>query len=109
MGLPVPLDKALSVPIIYLLHENMCNGRIQEPAMTTNITLRVKTRLLREAKVLAAREGTSVSGLLADLLEERIRQAKGYDARKKRALLILKQGRKLRWTPPRSRDELHER
>ena len=75
----------------------------------TNITLRVDAELLRQAKVLAAEEGTSVSRLLAERLEELIRQRKAYDAAKRRALTRLKTGYALSWTPPRSRQELHER
>ena len=74
-----------------------------------NITLRVDADLLRQAKVLAAEEGTSVSRLLAERLEELIRQRKAYDAAKRRALARLKTGYPLSWTPPRSRQELHER
>ncbi len=77
--------------------------------MKTNITLKVEQRLVREAKVLAARKGTSVSRLLADQLDELIRRDKAYDVAKRRALARLRKGRDLQWSPPASRQDLHER
>jgi len=74
-----------------------------------NVTLTINTDLLRDARVLAAEQGTSVSGLLRDRLEELVRRHKAYDAARRRALSRLRTGYDLQWTPPRSRDELHER
>jgi hypothetical protein len=51
----------------------------------------------------------SVSGLLAAKLDEVVRERKGYDRSRRRALARLRRGFDLDWTPPRSRDELHER
>ena len=59
--------------------------------------------------MLAAREGTSVSQLLADRLEELIRQGKAYESARRRALSRLRKGYDLGWSKPASRDELHER
>ena len=77
--------------------------------MKTKITLKIETELLREARVLAAEEGTSISALLATLLEQALRERKGYHQARKSALARLRKGFNLRWTPPSSRDELHER
>jgi len=77
--------------------------------MKTNITLKLDSDLLREIRVLAAEEGTSISALLAARLEEIVRERKTYDRARRRALARLRDGLDLRWTPPRSRDELHER
>ena len=77
--------------------------------MKTNITLKIDSELLREAKVLAAMEGTSISAMLADRLEEVVRERKGYESARRSALARLETGFDLNWTPPRSRDELHER
>lgn len=74
-----------------------------------NITLKLDTSLIREAKLLAAEEGSSISALLAAKLEEVVRQRKNYDSARRRALARLKKGYDLNWTPPTSRDELHER
>jgi hypothetical protein len=75
----------------------------------TNVTLTIDADLLREARILAAAEGTSVSGLIRDRLEELVRRSKAYDAARRRALARLRAGRDLQWKRPASRDELHER
>ena len=77
--------------------------------MKTNITLKLDADLLREARILAAEEGSSISRLLAARLEEIVGERKGYARARRRALARLREGLDLRWTPPRSRDELHER
>jgi hypothetical protein len=77
--------------------------------LKSNITLKLDTALLREARVLAAEEGTSISALLAARLEEIVRERKTYERARKRALARLREGLDLQWTPPGSRDELHER
>jgi hypothetical protein len=77
--------------------------------MKANITLKLDAEILREARILAAAEGLSVSALLAAKLDEIVRQRKGYDRARKRAVARLRKGFDLRWTPPRSRDELHDR
>jgi hypothetical protein len=77
--------------------------------MKTNVTLRLDAELLREAKVLAARKGSSVSRLMAEQLEGLVREDREYERAQRRALARLDQGFDLRWTPPASRDELHER
>ena len=77
--------------------------------MKTNITLKIETELLREARVLAAEEGTSISALLATRLEQAVRERKGYHQARKSALARLRKGFNLRWKPLSSRDELHER
>lgn len=77
--------------------------------MKTNITLKLDADLVREARVLAAEEGSSISALLTARLEELIRERKGYARARRRALKRLREGFELNWTPPASRDELHER
>lgn len=77
--------------------------------MKTNITLKLDADLLREARILAAREGTSISALLAGRLQRIVEERKAYDQAKKRALRRLREGFALNWKRPRSRDELHER
>src|SRR5439155_22145756 len=87
---------------IIVLHLAACN-------MKSNITLKLDQEILREARMLAAEQGNSVSSLLAAKLEELVRERKGYDRARKRALARLRQGFDLGWTPSHSRDELHER
>lgn len=77
--------------------------------MKANITLKLDTALLKEARILAAENGTSISAMLAERLEEVVRERKGYQAARKRALARLRKGMDLQWTPPSTRDELHER
>ena len=77
--------------------------------MKTNVTLRIDAELAREAKVLAARMGTSLSRLMAQQLEELTRRDREYEAAKRRALARLESGFDLGWTPPASREELYER
>ena len=77
--------------------------------MKTNVTLKLDTDLLREARVIAAEEGCSVSALLTDRLESLVRDRKAFDRARRRALARLREGLDLRWTPPGSRDEIHER
>lgn len=77
--------------------------------MKTNITLKVDKDLLREARILAAEEGISISSLIAAKLDEAVRQRKGYDRSRKRALARLRKGFDLGWTRPPSREDLHER
>jgi hypothetical protein len=78
-------------------------------AAKTNITLKVDSDLLRELRIIAAEEGSSVSALLAERMEALVRERKNYERARRRELSRLKKGMKLYWTPPKSRDELHER
>jgi hypothetical protein len=77
--------------------------------MKTNVTLKLDATLLREVRILAAEEDTSISALLAARLEEIVRQRKTYGRARKRALTRLREGLDIHWTPSRSRNELHER
>jgi hypothetical protein len=76
-----------------------------------NITLSLPEEDLREARVLAARRGTSVSQLLAGVLRETVERESGYDRAKERSLALLREGidlgtnGRISW----SRDDLHER
>ena len=77
--------------------------------MKTNITLKMDTALLREIRILAAEQGSSISALLAAKLEEIVHERKRYDRARRRALARLQEGLNLDWTPPSTRAELHER
>ncbi len=78
---------------------------------TRNITLSLSERMLREAKILAARRGTSVSALLAGALGELVERENGYAAARERTVARLNRGVNLGsegvvgW----GRDDLHER
>ena len=76
-----------------------------------NITLSLPEEDLREARIIAARHGTSVSRLLARILRETVERETGYDAAKERSRARLREGLDL-GTDGRvtgSRDDLHER
>ncbi len=77
--------------------------------MKTNVTLKLDAEILKQARILAAEEGSSISRLLTAKLEELVRERKGYDRARRRAVARLHVGLDLGWTAPRSRDELHER
>jgi hypothetical protein len=76
-----------------------------------NITLSLPEEDLREARVLAARRGTSVSQLLARMLSDLVEQETGYVRARERSLGRLREGADLGtgghngW----SRDSVHER
>jgi hypothetical protein len=75
----------------------------------SNITLKLDSGLLREAKILAVEEGTSLSALLAAKLKEAVREKKGYEEARKRAVARMRNAKNLGWIPPKSRDELYRR
>ena len=74
-----------------------------------NITVKIDEELVRDAKVLAARQGTSVSQLVANQLKDLVRRDKAYEHAKQRALSRLKKGYTLGWQKPSSRNKLYER
>ncbi|MBI2218340.1 MAG: hypothetical protein HYU51_13695 [Candidatus Rokubacteria bacterium] len=77
--------------------------------MHQNITLRLEKRLIRKAKIRAAERGTSISGLLAEYLQEKLEDEDAYEQARQRALDLLDRGFHLGGHVPASRDELHER
>lgn len=77
--------------------------------MKTNITLKLDRDLLRKVRVLAAERDTSVSALLANQLEQVVRERDSYEKAKRRALHRMKRATNLGYTPPASRDEFYER
>ena len=76
--------------------------------MKANLTLKLDAELVRELRILAAEQRTSISALLAERLERIVREGKAYDRARKRALARLREGYDLHWKRPRSRDELHD-
>lgn len=76
--------------------------------MKQNITLSVDVELLREAKLLAAQRNTSVSRLLADELEAKLRKTHEYGQAKLKALALMSDKMDLGGLPL-SREQLHER
>jgi hypothetical protein len=76
-----------------------------------NITLSVPKHVLRRIKIIAVRQGTSVSGLMTRFMEELVSREEGYQAAQRRYLDLLDASQdlgtsgRISWT----RDELHER
>ena len=57
-----------------------------------NVTLSLPKSLLKRAKVLAATRETSLSELMRKSLEDRVREANGYNRARKRQLKLLQEG-----------------
>ena len=76
--------------------------------MKRNITLKLDEDLLRQARILAAEQGTSLSALLAERLEAMVRTRRAFERARRRALARLREGFDLRRTPTQSRDEVHQ-
>lgn len=75
----------------------------------TNITIKIDSGLAHEARVLAARRGTSLSRLVAEQLRQLVLEEQRYAAAKQSALTRLQEGFDMDWDKPESRDELHAR
>ncbi len=77
---------------------------------TQNITLSLSKRTLKKIKQIAFQRQTSVSGLLAELLEEIADQETGYSRARRRQLDLMEKGFMLDQVGARpSREALHER
>ena len=103
-----PGDCICTFPLDPLIYGILTARNLRAP-MKANITLKLDSSLLRQAKLLAAEQGTSVSGLLSSTLEELVLRRRNYDRAKRSALARLKTPSALEWNAPQSRDELHER
>lgn len=75
----------------------------------TNLTIRVHADLARDARVVAARRGTSLSRLVAEQLEALVRGEHTYAAAKRRTLARLRRGYDMGGGSPLNRDEAHDR
>jgi len=73
-----------------------------------NLTVQMDRELIRKARILAARRGTSVSGLVASELKRLIGDDEAYDAARRSALQLLEKGFHLGGKRV-SREQLHER
>jgi hypothetical protein len=76
---------------------------------TQNITVRLNRRVLRKAKVLAAKRNTSINGLLAEQIEALVGEDDAYEQAQRRALALLDQGFHLGGRIESTRDEWHDR
>ena len=78
-------------------------------ATARNITVRLDARTIHQARLLAVREGTSISGLLARAIAKMVGEDEAFETAKKQALSLLERGFHLGGRVPATRDELHER
>jgi hypothetical protein len=77
---------------------------------TQNITLSLPKRTLRKIRMIAVQRQTSLSALLAELLEEIADQETGYSRARRRQLDLMEKGFDLGLGRSRpSRETLHER
>ncbi|MDP1568974.1 MAG: hypothetical protein Q8L86_03140 [Vicinamibacterales bacterium] len=74
-----------------------------------NITVKLDRRTLRKAKVLAARRDTSISGLLAEQIENLVRENDLYEQAQRQALDLMEPGFPMGGRIAATRDEWHER
>jgi hypothetical protein len=76
-----------------------------------NITLSIPRETLKKAKHLAVAREQSLSGLLAEFIEELVRHDESYKEAQQRQMIVMEKGLdfglqgKVAWT----REELHER
>jgi hypothetical protein len=74
-----------------------------------NVTVSLDRKTIQKAKICAARRSTSISGLLADQIEQLVGEEEAYERAERQAMALLDQGFHLGGRIPASRDELHER
>jgi len=74
-----------------------------------NLTVSLARQTVRKAKILAARRGTSISGLLAEQIEILIGEEEAYERAQRQATELLDQGFHLGGVIRATRDEWHER
>lgn len=82
---------------------------VPSDASKQNLTISLTRQTIRKAKVLAARRGSSISGLVAAQIEILVGEDEAYERAERQALTLLEQGFHLGGVIRVSRDELHER
>jgi hypothetical protein len=79
------------------------------PANKQNLTVSLPQQTIRKAKILAARRGSSISGLLAEQIEILVGEEEAYERAERQAMALLDQGFHLGGVIRSSREEWHER
>ena len=74
-----------------------------------NLTISLDPKLIRKARILAAKQGTSISNFLAKQIQTLVGEDDAYETAKRQALALLERGFHLGGVIPATRDELHER
>jgi hypothetical protein len=79
------------------------------PINKQNLTVSLPQQTIRKAKILAAKRGSSISGLLAEQIEILVGEEEAYELAQRQAAVLLDQGFHLGGVIRASRDEWHER
>jgi metal-responsive CopG/Arc/MetJ family transcriptional regulator len=74
-----------------------------------NITISLPKKTLRKIKMIAVQRETSVSRMVADVLERIANEETAYNEAQKSALAMMEKGFDLGFEKPASREELHDR
>ena len=74
-----------------------------------NVTISLTRQTLQKVRVLAARRGSSISGLLAEQVEILVGEEEAYARAQRQAMALLDQGFHMGGVIRASRDQLHER
>ena len=74
-----------------------------------NLTVSLPQNTIRKAKILAARRGSSISGLLAEQIEILVGEEEAYERAERQAKVLLDQGFHLGGVIRASREECHQR
>ena len=74
-----------------------------------NLTVSLPQQTIRKAKILAARRGSSISGLLAEQIEILVGEDEAYERAQRQAMALLDHGFHLGGVILATRDEWHER
>lgn len=74
-----------------------------------NLTVQLRKDVLRRARILAVKRGTSISGLVAESINRLVEEDEAYETSRVRALALLKHGFNLGGKIRVRREEWHER
>ena len=77
--------------------------------MKQNVTVSLDVQTLRKARLIAVKRGTSISGLLAQQIQDLVGEEEAYERAERQALAFLEDGFSLGGVIRTSREELHER
>ena len=75
---------------------------------TQNLTIRLPVAVLRKARIVAAKRGTSISALVSEKIEEIAGDEEAYETAKRHAMRLLDRGFHLGGSAV-PRESLHER
>jgi hypothetical protein len=87
----------------------MARAKPAKAALKQKLTVSLETSVIRKAKIIAARQSTSVSELAARQIESLVDKDEQHGRAKRHALALLENGFHLGGKVRVRRDELHER